>query len=77
MYLEQITNNDILLSFVLSLCCTLIVYMDNRRTKTLTSNIHYVKLIVLISISIYLALYLKKTKISIKESSIKIGEPDF
>ena len=77
MYLEQIMNNDILLSLFLSSCCTLIVYIDNKRTKTVNNNTNYIKLIVLISISIYLALYLKNIKIPIKESSIKIGEPDF
>ena len=76
-YLEKIMNNDILLSIVLSVFCTMIVYFEHKRQKTIYSNINYVKLVLLISISIYLAIYLKNIKIQVKESSIKIGEPDF
>ena len=75
--LMKIVNNDILLSLVLGIVCTLIIYFENKRTKTEYSYINYVKNIVFISLALYAALYLKNTKIPIKESSIKIGEPDF
>jgi len=75
--LMKIVNNDILLSLVLGIVCTLIIYFENKRTKTEYSNINYAKNIVFISFIVYGALYLKNTKIPIKESSIKTGEPDF
>lgn len=75
--LIKITNNDILLSLVLGVVCTIIIYFENKRNKTEYSYSNYVKNIVFISLTVYGALYLKNTKIPIKESSIKIGEPDF
>lgn len=77
MYLANIINNDILLSIVISSICTLVIYLDHKRTNIIYNYTNYIKYIILISISVYIGLYLQKIKIPIKESSIKIGEPNF
>ena len=77
MYLANIINNDILLSIIISIICTLVIYLDHKRTKIIYNYTNYIKYIILIAISVYIGLYLQKIKIPIKESSIKIGEPNF
>jgi len=76
-YYNNVIENKYLLSGVVALICTLLFYLENRRTKQKYENISYFKLIVLISITILFVLYIKDKKISIPESNIKIGDPDF
>ena len=76
-YYNNVIENKYLLSGVVALICTLLFYLENRRTKQKYENISYFKLIVLIAITILFVLYIKDKKISIPESNIKIGDPDF
>ena len=76
-YYNNIIENKYLLSGVVALICTLLFYLENRRTKEKYENTSYLKLIVLIAITILFVLYIKDKKISIPESNIKIGDPDF
>jgi membrane-associated HD superfamily phosphohydrolase len=76
-YYNNVIENNYLLSGVVALICTLLFYFENRRTKEKYENTSYLKLIVLIAITILFVLYIKDKKISIPESNIKIGDPDF
>ena len=76
-YYNNVIENKYLLSGVVALICTLLFYLENRRTTQKYENTSYLKLIVLIAITILFVLYIKDKKISIPESNIKIGDPDF
>jgi hypothetical protein len=76
-YYNNIIENKYLLSGVVALICTLLFYLENRRTKEKYENTSYLKLIVLIALTIIFVLYIKDKKISIPESNVKIGDPDF
>ena len=76
-YYNNVIENKYLLSGVVALICTLLFYLENRRTTEKYENTSYLKLIVLIAITILFVLYIKDKKISIPESNIKIGDPDF
>ena len=76
-YVNKILENNILLSGVVGLICCIIFYLENKRTNKKYETISYLKLIILVSLSIYFVLFIKNKKIPIKESNVKIGEPDF
>ena len=76
-YYNSIIENKYLLSSVVALICTLFYYLENNRTKKKYDNTSYLKLVLFISISILFVLYIKDTKITIPESNVKIGDPDF
>ena len=76
-YYNNIIDNKYLLSIVVAVISTLLFYLENRRTKEKYENTSYLKLIVLISITILFVLYIKDKKISIPESNVKICDPDF
>ena len=76
-YYNNIIENKYLLSGVVALICTLLFYLENRRTAQKYENNSYLKLIILIAITILFVLYIKDKKISIPESNVKIGDPDF
>jgi hypothetical protein len=76
-YYNIVIENKYLLSGVFALICTLLFYFENRRTKQKYENTSYLKLVVLIAITILFVLYIKDKKISIPESNVKIGDPDF
>ena len=76
-YYNNVIENKYLLSGVVALICTLLFYLENRRTTEKYENTSYLKLIILIAITILFVLYIKDKKISIPESNIKIGDPDF
>ena len=76
-YYNIIIENKYLLSSVVSLICTLLYYLENKRTKNKYDNTSYLKLVLFISISILFVLYIKDKKITIPESNVKIGDPDF
>jgi len=75
--INKIIENNLLLSGVVAVICTLIFYFENKRTKNNYETISYGKLIVLIGISIFFVLFIKNKKIPIPESNVKIGEPNF
>ena len=74
---NSIINNDLMLSSSISIICIIIYYLENRRTNTPHNYNQYTKLLLLIFGAVYLVLYLKNKDITIKESNVKIGEPDF
>ena len=76
-YYNMVMNNDFLLSGVVALICTILYYIENKRTKNVITNVSYLKVLVIVTVAVYLTLYLKNTKTVLKESSVKIGEPDF
>jgi hypothetical protein len=76
-YYNDVIENKYLLSGVVAVICTLLFYLENRRTKQKYENNSYLKLIVLVSITILFVLYIKDKKISIPESNVKICDPDF
>ena len=76
-YYNMVMNNDFLLSGVVALICTLVYYLENRRTKNVITNVSSLKVLGIVAVLVYLTLYLKNSKTTIKESSVKIGEPDF
>ena len=76
-YVNKILDSNYLLSFSVGLLCTLLFFLENKRTKQKYENISYLKLLVLNSISIFFVLYIKNKKIPIPESNVKIGDPDF
>jgi amino acid transporter len=76
-YINTILENNILLSLAIGIISNFIIYIDNRRTKKTQDSGVYFKNIVIISLIVYLVFYMKNKKLPIKESSIKIGEPDF
>ena len=76
-YYNIVIENKYLLSGLVALICTLLFYLENRRTKEKYETNSYLKLIILIAITILFVLYIKDTKITIPESNIKIGDPDF
>jgi len=76
-YINTVLENNILLSLAIGIISSFIIYIDNRRTKNIQGMSVYFKNIVIISLIVYLVFYMKNKKIPIKESSIKIGEPDF
>ena len=76
-YYNNVIENKYLLSGVVGLICTLLFYLENNRNKHKYENTSYFKLVLLIAISILFVLYIKDKKISIPESNVKIGDPDF
>ena len=76
-YYNSIIENKYLLSCVVALMCTLLFYLENNRTKNKYDNTSYLKLVLFISVSILFVLYIKDKKITIPESNVKIGDPDF
>ena len=76
-YYNLIINNNLWLSLAVSCLVTIIYYCENRRTKTKYNNIDYFKQFCLISLAIYFVLYIKNKEIIVKESNIKMGDPDF
>ena len=76
-YYNMVMDNNLLLSGVVGLICTLLYYIENKRTKNVITNISYLKVFVIVTAAVFLTLYLKNTKTVLKESSVKIGEPDF
>jgi len=76
-YYNTVIENKYLLSCVIAIICTILFYLENRRTKEKYENTSYLKLIVLIALTILFVLYIKDKKINIPESNVKIGDPDF
>jgi hypothetical protein len=76
-YYNIIIDNKYLLSGVVAIISTLLFYLENRRTKEKYENTSYLKIIVLIALTILFVLYIKDKKISIPESNVKICDPDF
>ena len=75
--INKIIDNNLLLSGVVAIICAIIFYFENKRSKHKYENISYVKLIVLMAISIFFVLFIKNKKIPIPDCNVKIGEPDF
>ena len=76
-YYNIIIENKYLLSCVIAIICTVLFYLENNRTKNKYDNNSYFKLVLFIAVSILFVLYIKDTKITIPESNVKIGDPDF
>ena len=80
-YLNYICNNSYLLSIVLSCLCVSIIYIENKMSEKINSYSYYIKLVVLISISVYCGIYLTNTNMNdIKKAenvNVNIGEPSF
>ena len=76
-YYNMIVENKYLLSIVVGLICTIIFYLENNRTKNKYENNSYLKLVIFIAVAILFVLYIKDKKITIPESNVKIGDPDF
>lgn len=76
-YYNIVINNNIWLSLFMGVLATLIFYLENKRTKTIYNNMDYIKLLCIVASSIYFVLYIKNKEIKIKESNIKLGDPDF
>ena len=76
-YINNILEHNILLSGVVAIICTLLFYIENRRSEHKYENTSYFKLVILITVSIFFVLYVKNKKIPIPEINVKIGEPNF
>lgn len=76
-YINNILENNILLSGVVAIICTLLFYIENRRSDHKYENMSYLKLVILISVSIFFVLYVKNKKIPVPDVNVKIGEPNF
>jgi len=76
-YYNIIIENKYLLSCVIAIICTVLFYLENNRTKNKYENNSYFKLVLFIAVSILFVLYIKDKKITIPESNVKIGDPDF
>jgi len=76
-YYNMIVENKYLLSIVVGLICTILFYLENNRTKNKYENNSYLKLVIFIAVAILFVLYIKDKKITIPESNVKIGDPDF
>jgi hypothetical protein len=75
--INKIIENNLLLSGVVAIICTIIFYFENKRAKHKYENTSYIKLIILIALSIFVVLFIKNKKMPIPECNVKIGEPDF
>ena len=76
-YINIIIESNTLLSLSVSLICVIIFYAENKRTKKEYDKISYVKLLVIVIISIFSVLFIKNNKIPLPDSNVKIEEPNF
>lgn len=77
---SYICDNNLLLSLIISVICTLIIFIDNKIYKINKPYISYIRICVVIMVGINALIYLKKmdiNKVNSKYDSVKIGEPDF
>ena len=58
-YVNQVINNNLLLSGVVGLICSVLYYLENKRNKTIVPYLSYFKLVILVSLSVYGVLYIK------------------
>lgn len=77
LYYDMIINNNLMLSGAIAVISVLIFYLENRRTKQPHNYSSYAKLLIIIFGAINLVLHVKNKNITIKETNVKIGEPDF
>ena len=76
-FINNILEKNILLSGVVAIICTLLFYIENRRSEHKYENMSYLKLLILITVSIFFVLYVKNTKIKVPDANVEIGEPNF
>lgn len=76
-FINNILEKNILLSGVVAIICTLLFYIENRRSEHKYENMSYLKLLILITVSIFFVLYVKNTKIIVPDANVEIGEPNF
>jgi hypothetical protein len=75
-----ICDNTILLSIIISVICTLLIFIDNKIYKVNKPYISYIRIFIVIMIGVNAMIYLKKMdvkNIDSKYTNVKIGEPDF
>ena len=80
-YVNKVLDNNYLLAIAVSVICTILFYLENRRAKHKYENVSYLKLIVINAIAIIGVLFLKNKKLPVKtpDANVKleIGEPNF
>jgi hypothetical protein len=80
-YVNKVLDNNYLLAVVVSIICTIIFYLENRRAKHKYENVSYLKLIVINAVAIIGVLFIKNKKLPVKTSDanvkLEIGEPNF
>ena len=77
---SYICENNYLLSLCISVVCTLIIFIDDKLSKTKKPYLSYLRHFVIILIAINAVLFIKnKTlkNIETKYDKVKMGEPDF
>ena len=78
--LSYICDNTILLSLILSVICTLLIFIDNKIYKVNKPYISYIRIFIVIMVGVNAMIYFKKMdikNIDSKYTNVKIGEPDF
>ena len=78
--LSYICDNTILLSLIISVICTLLIFIDNKIYKVNKPYISYIRIFIVIMVGVNAMIYLKKMdikNINSKYTNVKIGEPDF
>ena len=73
-------ENSFLLSFLISIICTVLIYSDNRYNKVNKSYISYIKIFIIFMIGLNGMKYIQNmtTKnIDNKYNNVKMGEPNF
>jgi len=88
-YVNKVLDNNYLLSLVVAIICTIIFYLENRRSKHKYENVSYLKLCGIITLAIIGVLFVKNKKFpstvdassgtSNIDTSVKLemGEPNF
>ena len=80
-YVNKVLDNNYLLALAVSVICTILFYLENRRAQHKYENVSYLKLIVINAVSIIGVLFIKNKKLSVNapDTNVKleIGEPNF
>jgi hypothetical protein len=61
-YVNKVLENNYLLSLVVAIICTIIFYLENRRSKHKYENVSYLKLCGIIAVAIISVLFVKNKK---------------
>ena len=78
--LSYICDNTILLSLIISVICTILIFIYNKIYKVNKPYISYIRIFIVIMVGVNAMIYLKKMdikNIDSKYTNVKIGEPDF
>lgn len=77
---KYICENNFILSLLISIICTTVIYIDDRYNNIKKPIVGYIKIVVLVVIGVNGVLYLKNkhtNDVKCNYNNVKIGEPNF